>query len=364
MKLNTHHSRRGQPGLRTSARRGFTLIELLIVIAIIGVLAALTLRVVGGLISTARRAATQTVVTKVHTQLKTRTQALERLASSRANPGRSANVMPGLGVTPIAYVGNAARNREAAVITKKALARFYLPQTWDEAFASSLHVEAGVSSLPIYPATKPSSFPWTAPAGRLNLETEEQWEKGRVAESSEVLYFVLTKSSVPGYDPPGADAFSTTDVVDSNNNGFSEFTDGWQQPLRFYRWPTGLVKPAGDDGDDTVHTDINASLAGLIFRNLPTSAAQLNGDFDDPTALLNVLTDIGSPPFTRTTFETDFHTIATFSLPLVMSAGADGILGVGEPNATGTARLARPLSSDHTTIADNISNHNIIAGGQ
>jgi prepilin-type N-terminal cleavage/methylation domain-containing protein len=346
------------------ARSAFTLIELLMVIAIIGVLVALTLRVVGGLISTARRAATQTVITKVHTLLKSRTQAVERLANSRANPGRSGNVMPGLGVTPVDYVGNSGRNREAAVITKKALARFYLPQTWDEAFDSSLHVEAGVATLPSYPATKPGSFPWTAPAGRLNLETEEQWEKGRLAESAEVLYFVLTKSSIPGYDSPGADAFSTTDVVDSNNNGFPEFTDGWQQPLRFYRWPTGLVKPSGDNGDDADHSEINTSLAGLIFRNLPTSPAQLNADFDDPTALLNVLTDMGSPPFTRTDFENNFHTIATFSLPVVMSVGADGILGLGEPNATSPARLARPLSGDHTTIADNISNHNIIAGGQ
>ena len=47
MKQNTNHSRRNLPGLWTSPRRGFTLIELLIVIAIIGVLAAFTLRQMG-----------------------------------------------------------------------------------------------------------------------------------------------------------------------------------------------------------------------------------------------------------------------------------------------------------------------------
>ena len=34
-------------------------------------------------------------------------------------------------------------------------------------------------------------------------------------------------------------------VADIDADGLIELLDGWGQPLRFYRWPTRLVRPAG-----------------------------------------------------------------------------------------------------------------------
>ena len=328
------------PGQLSNAhqKRGFTLVELLVVVAIIALLAALTIRVVGGVLGNARKAATQATLKKIQELLKSRVQAVDRHYGMQIkNPTKLNIAIPNLSPSASSseYAGgNLARAR---VIYRKALFKTYFPQTWAE--AATAVADAGL--------TVPASV------------------AGGPSESSEVLYFLLTKANVPGYEPVGVDAFTSAEVRDTDNDGMLEFIDSWGQPLRFYRWPTRLLKPTGDDGDDNNASDINRDLASSLISGLPRLPAQLNQDLDDPLGLLSNgnWTTSGGVTVDRARFETDFHTVTTYWSPLIVSPGPDLQLGLGEPNAGGTARLAAPASSDYSLVYDNISNLNLTGGG-
>ena len=53
-----------------------------------------------------------------------------------------------------------------------------------------------------------------------------------------------------GVAPVGVDAFLEQEIADTDNDGLPEFVDAWGNPLRFYRWPTRLIKPFGQYGYD------------------------------------------------------------------------------------------------------------------
>ena len=63
----------------------------------------------------------------------------------------------------------------------------------------------------------------TAPASLIRSETE----------SSELLYFMLTKMQVFGVPPVGESEFGTSEVRDTDGDGLLEFIDAWGRPLRF-----------------------------------------------------------------------------------------------------------------------------------
>src|SRR5258708_1973004 len=65
---------------RPHARASFTLVELLVVITVIGILATITLGVVGGLVSQARDSATKATISKIQALLNSRAQAFQRLS--------------------------------------------------------------------------------------------------------------------------------------------------------------------------------------------------------------------------------------------------------------------------------------------
>ena len=71
-----------------------------------------------------------------------------------------------------------------------------------------------------------------------------------VTESSELLHYALTQMEVFGVPPVGESDFDTSELRDTDGDGLMEFIDGWGRPLRFYRWPTRLLKPGGVFGLD------------------------------------------------------------------------------------------------------------------
>ena len=268
-------------------------------------------------------------------------------------------------------------------------------------------------------------------------------------ESSELLYFALTQMSTYGVAPVGTDAFKTQEVADTDGDGLPEFVDGWGRPLRFYRWPSRLFKPfglfgadrvpgsLGDDlnsppgadfadlyeigwpgTDDVVITDEIRFFAGIYMAGLPRPPImvgsppvpipgdydQLNEDPDDSFGVLlyeaKRLTATGIPML-QAVSETNYHTLDTYHRPLVVSVGADGILGLYEPFANEDLNfngvldggeyvngntyldigfLAQPINEDAATgdingngaldtfsnptaAFDDITNHNRRAGG-
>lgn len=342
-------------------RKGFTLLELLIVMGIVGILMTMLGVAVMSSIGSSREVATKSLIIKLNGLLQ------ERIANFQ-----SQQIDP---VTAQAYLSLGGNPRRAVSLSKKVLFRQAFPQTWGELqrFNPTLLTIAG--ETPPTPTTPPSP-----------------------AESSEVLYFLLTKATVFGRAPVGTDIFQVdVDVKDTDGNGKLEFVDAWGNPLRFYRWPSRLVRGGG------YSTALVANPAPLpnqviaargMMRNLPVTNRELNRDPDDAFGLLSPTswwkTQTAANQVTNAdNFETGgggfapfgyFHTLNTYWSPLIASAGPDGEMGLFEPNDTpilynssnlplGTAQahsygyLAAPDTANIERTFDNITNLNIRSGG-
>jgi hypothetical protein len=231
----------------------------------------------------------------------------------------------------------------ARVLTRKRRFRREFPQTFEE--LEPLWLQAG----------QPKPMP-------------QDDQINREIESAQVLYFVLTESSVLGYSPEVTDSFIDSEVripqaEDANdpNPHWPYFVDAWGFPLRFYRWPTRLLRPNGPGND------VTREYAGLLIRDLPPALEDLNRDPDDPTGLIVFwLRNSEDPPAAFASFENNYHTPDTWHSPLVVSAGrTDGRFGLQLPYLA-LGRFAQPLADDEAVILirDHISNLNIRVGGQ
>jgi len=354
--------------------RGFTLVELLIVIAIIMLLASISLPVVGSLITSARSAATTVTIRKVDDLLQSRLKNFKRYideqtrdrrvgaAYAQQGPKTKALLLtsdPNLPGTPKTYIktvggtGAPLDVLRSIVVTQKGQFRRFFPQSWAEFNQFGWGTELGV----------------TAPA-----------TVDPVTESAEVLYVMLTKMTIPGVGDDGDDVFNPTELADTNQNGKTEIVDAWGKPLRFYRWPTSLFRMAA--GDSIYRADAAAGALALCSGSATskkTLAGAINKDLDDPRRMFPSA-GVGGPVGSPTSFGSTFHQISTFSLPMVVSAGVDGETGLKEPGDTADAdyrkwgRLAF-TSADATDsglsateveklgyLLDNVTNLNITAG--
>lgn len=366
------------------------MIELLIAIAIIGVLATLAIRSAGALIGVARLRATQGTLRKINGLLSDRMEAFNQRALQTMLRNKDFVDDPNITgtATYATYAGNfnsMQSSPRSEVLARKGYFRRYFPQTWAEAGTTwggaSLLSEVGETAPPV--AASP-----TVP--RLDPTTE----------SAEVLYFILTKARALGRPPVGSDTFTTSEFQVSAISGKPYFVDAWGNPLRFYRWPTRLIRPPATP--PTASDPINRTIATLLISSLPPLSASvtidpLSIDPDDPLAVTdgtsNIVTSSGSVTWTSyissnswPAYETAFHTAGTYHTPLVVSAGPDGELGLREPNdLTATlGRLAAPIIEDANgngnldagedtngngvlddlTRYDNVTNLNIQAGAR
>ena len=215
--------------------------------------------------------------------------------------------------------------------------------------------------------------------GTLNGTTTNPISNPDADLSAEFLYFILTQYDSLGISPVGEDAFNTSEVGDTDNDGLKEFIDAWGRPLRFYRWPTRLIHPFGS-------TIIRRDIAGVFFSGLPPAptlneADPLTVDPDDPLGRLlseNTRTNgLMTPLFSDSVdyrliapsppaYPGEYATLGRYWMPLIVSAGEDGILGLYEPNDfTNNGVLAQPTSVPADEgIFDNLTNHNQRAGGR
>lgn len=343
---------------RRSHRYGYTLVEMLTVIAVVTILAALVTAAALPFISQARDKATQGLIRKASGLMQTRIDAFSMVDFRN----KEMLVDSSTGQT---YIQMAGGNKALGLIlAKKGLFRNAFPQTWEEC------LNAGYIDATAY----------TALSGQMASAGHS-----RDNESAEVLYFVLSGAkltgsvastaspgvNVIGYSTSEGDAFTTSEYRDvKSGTGVSlctdqpELIDAWGNALRFYRWPTRLLRPGGAPNGVTppapiMSTDIEQARSQMMvpMGNSP------NTDPDDPLGL------ILASGLQYDAFELAFHTVSTYNAPLIISAGADEQFGLGLPwdNAPNGYRgyWARPLTApDNNWMIDNITNHTIKSGGK
>jgi prepilin-type N-terminal cleavage/methylation domain-containing protein len=350
------------------SRSGFTLVEIMMVVTIIAILMTLTVKVVGAFLDQARSTATQSTLSKIQSLMNSRRQAFDRLTQRK-----------GFFTTTPEYVFAQANYSTAAAkpVASKLLQMKYFPQSANDLNFLMFQVYVGNPTAQLQFANMyPKLFqPFVQPApsaiSSFVAPLVATNSLGNPPTNQEILYNILTEN-VLGDSPLGTDSFSATEVVTEPpistpvTNGLPYFIDAWKGPIKFYRWPTRLFRSGGTGIAISPNDVLNAK---LVFAALPVFTGNLQTDLardpDDPlqscTAIVN---------FESLYVNAAFHTPATFHMPLIVSAGPDGILGMAQPDALDDTsvtppvlgRLASVISQD--ALTDNLVSASIKAGGK
>lgn len=360
-----------------SARRsGFTLIELLVVLAILTLLFGLSFTVLSGAMDNSREEATRATIRQLDGALQQRLEDFGRV-----------NLKPQADLFKRNYdQANSPQTISAelaAVVIRKDRFRSAFPQRVEDLY--------GLDGDPGGNDNAPLLAIWnaklTTPANHV-----------AATESIELLVLALTEGAVFGNSAMSLDGFNSDYVRDTDEDGLLEIVDGWGQPLRFYNWPTRLIRPVGEtstppafplqNGDIT--RDFYVGTASVLVSDAPALNATslqadryshpLNQDPDDPVGYLSDSQTsaafgpsgrfrdyydlLGSTNQGAPVDERFYHTVDTYWTPLIVSGGPDERVGLFEPDGSDprtpvvppltiprpTAeyprRLARPLDED------------------
>jgi type II secretory pathway pseudopilin PulG len=352
----------------------FSLAEILVVIAIMAFLMAAIVAVVPRVQNAAKIAKTRAIIKKVDEMLNDRLNGFKRyIATQDRLAGSGSSVIPSYALNSMAEAGNNIPLAKVLGIKK----------AFRQAFAQS-YAELNPSIKP----TGSSMDPRT--------------------ESAACLFLVLTKGPLYDTEPPSASDLQAVDIADTDGDGVPEIIDAWGHPLRYYRWPTRLIRavdPANPTGTPTASQTINSGPPAayqipvnpqwtltlssqtsnvtaqvLISSIVPTPAPpsptwsltveqttalvkDLAKDPDDPLGLIQAAMTRTSPLIIPTTFESTYHTPDTYSVPLIVSMGPDETLGLFEPSDSANhGNLAQPIvtaqtRADLSAVFDNITNH-------
>lgn len=336
-------------------RKAFTLIEILVVIAIITIIASLGFVMVKRFGVTAREDQTYATLKKINASIQDRLQSMDRYFT--ACDRRAAGVSIPNYVEDASDRQNWITNKsEIEVIAKKKFERKHFPMNFDEPGLDS-------SGNSLITGLAPGFMPPLHDSNSPDADTE----------NSEVLYWFLKRNTSFGSEMITSIDFTDREIADTDDDGLMEVVDGWGNPIRFYRWPTRLIRPQlilGTESvpitvldDSTIHL---ARATDLLLGDLPSN---LKSDPDDPTELIRVPADQFESPLMLGGME--FHTKNTWHSPLLISAGSDGSFGLFSPtkDRTSFGYLAQPKNLSDPTIErdplfDNLTNFHLRVGGK
>lgn len=319
---------------RPTRRAGFTLVEMLMTIGIITLLAGILVVAIGRAGVIAKEQATAATIRKISNQVQERLEAFDRL-KSQPQWGQDAQAF--------AAAYNISFDQAKVLLMKFRMKKLF-PQRFSDVDPNELSQQI----------TNNSQYPFNG-----SKHVEE-------TESSELLYYALTRGAVLGIPTVDPAEYKSSEVADTDGDGLLEFVDGWGKPLRFYRWPTRLFCPTGSFDSNVPPLPVidRTRGASVLFKDLPPSDGDLKKDQDDPTLLLYDANP--SAPIMREFTEANYHTPRTYHHFLIVSSGPDGqkqadpnsAFGLYPPtDTTNFGYLAQP-TGNFDALTDNITNRN------
>lgn len=357
-------------------RGGFSLIELLVVMTIIAIVTAFLLGGGLGAFGAGRIAATRATISKIDSILS------ERMDQLRKDPLRGPTnelMQRWAAASPPNSYPLSEKNAEA--IARKIAFRSAFPQRLEDCFGADSTIGGGDDS--------PILTTWLSKTGGVLRPPGHQTKN----ESAKLLYLIIQtglKTEITDSVNPRHIAY--LDPSDKSME-LPAIVDDWGNPLRFYGWPTRLVRPAGPPNGITqsvfnmtakplLGLEIPATPSPIPYPATGNTAGQLTVCQDpfDPKqsyATFAASTTIDTAPFNlasmtynavtglfsvtgqRTCPPLDinqFYDPYTYHAPLIMSAGEDGEFGLELPTVAGPGRLGLPLANSEELIADNLTN--------
>lgn len=258
------------------------MVELLMVVAIIGILATMTLAVMNGMVEQAQEEATKTTILKINRLLEQRIDGFERAFKGSRREQYIKGTVGLLRQIDGRFDYFDAHPSEAPpaiiLLARKAGFRYEFPQRYVERSAvgdtppTSTGLSAAVRSLTTgipgsvyrklaYPIARTQLIEESGGTGSpsvaaIEAKVSANWDAHLAyeaaalrndsipsSESAELLYFTLTASGSFGSSPVDADQFLSVEIGDVDLDGLPEFIDSWGNPIHYYRWPTRLVDP-------------------------------------------------------------------------------------------------------------------------
>jgi prepilin-type N-terminal cleavage/methylation domain-containing protein len=342
-------------------RRAVTLIELLITMTIMAIISAAILGTAAAAIESGRDKKTQSQIAKIHTLL------MERYASYET---RRIDVDPRITQEIDAWVAGATTPAEfkarstargqmladARLLGLRELIKKEMPDRQKDVE----HLTLILTQPPPLAQTYYRRFQQLQAAGE-NLSP------------AECLYLVVMNATGDG---EARTLFTKQDIGDVDDDGASEFIDGWGNAIGWIRWPAGVVsdlQPKNPDGTRPGETDHDPF--DLFRRDSPTVTTPPIGSYPDKPA------GRSNYSFQRTYQEnmrdrmqlaspTKSHLLAFRLTPLVFSAGPDGESAMRIAGDTDTNQpldpyyvtpddyqAGAPSEDDPDAVKDNITNH-------
>lgn len=406
------------------------MIELLVVITIIAVLVGISYAVLADTLVKARVEATRATIRQLDSALQERVESLARI-----NLRTQADELV---LRYNSYTGSPANDpafmpaEVARIIVRKDRYRGALPQrledTWGLDGVPGGIVPGDMDDSPLWGAwiahhaEEAAKRPTATPAPTIPSPAAPRPPNmllnrdGRDLENIELLVFALTEAGTFAGTPLPLDSLNPDHVRDTaidwnddgsvtdatypggddldgdgfaDGNGIPEVYDDWGEPLRFYNWPTRLIRFGGETSTPPT---VPATFAGIDASDFSASALALipdapktivdlaftdyshplNQDPDDQTGALTAAQNATDPGIGRQSFglagrpnlaqpitEGFYHTFDTWHVPLIVSAGDDEELGLNDPALTGSAperlgQISDPADLDF--LYDNITN--------